>query len=273
MFLSGFRAAPPKLKRNNFFPWTTFTLHRSGQFVERNRVVFKVPVNQTKAEIRQFLRKVYDMKVLKVNTSVKIYEVRRNLQDSRLGYYRAGPMHKRAFVTTEEAIPDQVKMMGGSLGGANKLMRNPSITKKHLRYGIGKEVDPAIPNKSNWHKVGSLNRRKTGMDTDEKLWKTELPTLLAGDEWNLNPVYKAQEWEEWMQMRPDVSKPFMHSGVSLKPGPLKSILGLPDQKFEQIELAPWRKTVDRIKRANTVKPNLKSGGVAAARPSNFEPPS
>lgn len=188
-----------------------------------------------------------------------------------VGYYRAGPMQKRAFVTTEEAIPDQVKMMGGSLGGANKLMRNPAITKKHLRYGKGGETHPAIPGKSHWNKPGG--RRKTGLDTDEKLWKAELPTLLAGDEWNLNPSYKAQEWEEWLQVRPDPTKPFVHSGVSLKPGKLKSIMGIPEQTFEQIELAPWRKKIERIKKTNSVKPDLKSGGIASARPSKFFAPS
>lgn len=69
--------------RNVFFPWQTVCIHRSGAFLEDRRMALRVPTNLTKTEIKEYLEKIYNAKVLKVNTLIKVPERRRNLDDKR----------------------------------------------------------------------------------------------------------------------------------------------------------------------------------------------
>ena len=69
--------------RNVFFPWQTMSVHLSGSFLESRRLALRVPVNLTKPEIKAYLECMYDAKVLKVNTLIKVPERRRNLDDKR----------------------------------------------------------------------------------------------------------------------------------------------------------------------------------------------
>lgn len=127
MFISKAARGPPKAPRNVFFPWFNFTLMKSGGYLEPNRVAFRVPVHLTKPEIREYLRHIYDAKVIKVNTYVKIPKIKRN---SYGDYYRAGAIYKKAIVTCEEIIPDEVKMIADS----RKPHSNPAITKYDTPY-------------------------------------------------------------------------------------------------------------------------------------------
>ncbi|PHJ16980.1 50s ribosomal protein l23, partial [Cystoisospora suis] len=65
--------------RNVFFPWQTFSLHRTGSFLERRRVALKVPVNLTKFEIKSYLEKIYNARILKVTTLIHVPRRRRDV--------------------------------------------------------------------------------------------------------------------------------------------------------------------------------------------------
>lgn len=58
-------------------------IHRSGAFLEDRRLALRVPTNLTKGEIKDYLEKIYNARVLKVNTLIKVPERRRNLDDRR----------------------------------------------------------------------------------------------------------------------------------------------------------------------------------------------
>ena len=78
MFLTRVLHGPPKAPRNVFFPWFNFIMVKSGAYLEPNRVAFRVPVHLTKPEIRNYLRGIYGIKVVKVNTYIKLPWMRRN---------------------------------------------------------------------------------------------------------------------------------------------------------------------------------------------------
>lgn len=148
-------------------------VHRSGAFLERNRLALRVPINLTKFEIREYLRKVYDAKVIKVNTLIKVPRVKRDLASRRPQYYRNGPMYKKAIVTLEHAVPDEVKMLGKDF----ELGVNPAITKKNVHYGKKKDLS-YLPDRRSDPLIGE------GSYT----WRLPIPNLLAGtlDELHVN---------------------------------------------------------------------------------------
>ena len=119
--LTQYIRAPPKLPANNYFPWINLVLHQSGTYLAPHRVCFRVPVHLTKFEIREYLRKIYKIKAIKVNTMIKLPKKKQN---SMKQWYTVGAQYKKAYVTCEETIPDAVKMMRSS----RDIRKNPDLT-------------------------------------------------------------------------------------------------------------------------------------------------
>uniref|UniRef100_A0A0G4GQN0 Large ribosomal subunit protein uL23m n=1 Tax=Chromera velia CCMP2878 TaxID=1169474 RepID=A0A0G4GQN0_9ALVE len=230
LFLSLPRRAPPKTPRNVFFPWQNFVLHRSGAWLEKNRVAFKVPVNFTKPEIREYLRRIYGLKILKVNTMIKQFPARRNYRHHLMNYYKKGPVTKKAVVTLEDAVPDEVKMMGGQFGGSRRPGVNPAITKNNTTYGT-KPLQ------------GRMATKRPGDRERGSAWTEEIPSLLAGNSFELDPKAKLQNFADRLQRLPDPSEPFIQCGVKLSPY-------LPNwmkesQEVQRVDLTPWRRLMER----------------------------
>ncbi|KAL8428018.1 hypothetical protein ACSSS7_007430 [Eimeria intestinalis] len=114
--LSRVLLTPPKTPRNIFFPWQTVSIHLSGSFLESRRLALRVPVNLTKFEVKNYLDQIY------------------------VGYRRAGCTYKKAIVTLEDPIPDEVKM----LRSCRKLGDNPDLLKKNVSYGDDMHLHPSI---------------------------------------------------------------------------------------------------------------------------------
>ena len=132
--------SPPKLPRNIFFPWQNFILHQSGTYLEPNRVAFRVTVNMTKFDIREYLRKLYGVKVIRVNTYIKLPNQR---MCANRNYFKTDAQYKKAIVTCEEVVPDEVKM----INSCRNLRLNPALTKGMLDPKITRG-NPARPGQS-----------------------------------------------------------------------------------------------------------------------------
>ena len=153
--------APPKLSRNNYFPWPNFILHQSGTWLAPNRVCFRVPVHLTKLEIREYLRKIYGVKAIKVNTMIKLPKVEK---DEKGKYFKTGVSYKKAYITCEEVIPNEVKMLQSS----KDLRKNPDLTPG---FFVNSKITPFRPN---------ANRRNDWKPRHDEAWKEPLPLLLRG---------------------------------------------------------------------------------------------
>eukprot|EP00933_Yihiella_yeosuensis_P045394 TRINITY_DN4075_c0_g1_i1.p1 TRINITY_DN4075_c0_g1~~TRINITY_DN4075_c0_g1_i1.p1 ORF type:complete len:242 (-),score=34.67 TRINITY_DN4075_c0_g1_i1:210-935(-) len=209
MFLSQALLGPPKAPRNVFFPWFNFIMAKTGTYLEPNRAAFRVPVHLTKPEIKNYLREVYKAKVIKVNTYIKLPLIRRN---SYGDYLKNGPSYKKAIVTFEETIPDDVKMIYNS--------RNPGMQPSITKYDTPcfRKWKPFRP---------GANRRTDWQPRHPLAWAEPVPTLLRGDD------FPAPERPE--APVPDLTKPFHHYGQT------KSIpYGTPEQEFPRIDLAMLR---------------------------------
>jgi len=156
--------SPPKLPRNIFFPWQNFILHQSGSYLEPNRVAFRVPVNMTKFDIREYLRKLYGVKVVKVNTYIKLPNQK---MCSNRNYFKTDAQYKKAIVTCEEVIPDEVKMMHSS----RNLRLNPALTKGALDPQITRG-NPARPGQS---------RSNDWKPRHKFAWREPVPMLLRSE--------------------------------------------------------------------------------------------
>mmetsp|Transcript_10165 Transcript_10165/g.16833 ORF Transcript_10165/g.16833 Transcript_10165/m.16833 type:complete len:246 (-) Transcript_10165:24-761(-) len=209
MFISRVLLGPPKSPRNVFFPWFNFVMVKSGVYLEPKRVAFRVPVHLTKPEIRNYLREVYGAKVIKVNTYISLPKIRRNAYGD---YFKNGPSYKKAIVTCEETIPDDVKMIYNSRNPA----LNPAIT-KYDTPGI-RSWKPFRP---------GVNRKRDWAPRHPLAWAEPIPTLLRGDDF---PPPKRPEY-----VPPDHTKPFEHySRHNVMPA------GTPPQEFPRIDLSVLR---------------------------------
>ncbi|KAL8271833.1 hypothetical protein Esti_004223 [Eimeria stiedai] len=194
--LSRVLLTPPKTPRNVFFPWQTVSVHLSGSFLEARRLALRVPVTFTKFEIKNYLQQIYKARVLKVNTLIKVPERRRSLDDKRLGYRRASCTYKKAIVTLEESIPDEVKMLRSS----RKLGQNPDITKKNVSYGANRDYR-VKPNRHQLWQGGEAPHA----------WRLPIPNLLAGEDLQLHPASRGDP--DTTPEAPDVRLPFRHGGL------------------------------------------------------------
>ena len=141
MRLSPTRLGPPKAPRNVFFPWFNFTLvKQEDRYLHPRQVTFHVPVHMTKPEIREYLRRIYGMKVIAVNTAIKV-PIKRRMGKA---FIREAPIHKIAFVQCEETIPDEVKMATSSKDPA----KNPFILKDDM------EANKEHKKKREWFRPG-----------------------------------------------------------------------------------------------------------------------
>ncbi|CDJ52874.1 ribosomal protein L23, putative [Eimeria brunetti] len=220
LFLSRVLLTPPKTPRNVFFPWQTMSVHLSGSFLESRRLALRVPVNLTKAEIKSYLEGLYNAKILKVNTLIKVPERRRNLDDKRLGYRRAGCTYKKAIVTLEESVPPEVQMLRSS----RNLSVNPDKTKKNVSYGANRDLKRK-PNRHEMYQGGEM----------PNAWTLPIPNLLAGDDLPMHPTHR--EDPSTTLEAPDVRLPFRHGGVykcTFKPEEV------PQQTHVPLDLRPWR---------------------------------
>ncbi|CAJ1336631.1 unnamed protein product [Effrenium voratum] len=209
MFLSRQLLGPPKAPRNVFFPWFNFVMAKTGTYLEPNRAAFRVPVHLTKPEIRNYLREIYKAKVIKVNTYIKLPMIRRN---SYGHYYNNGPQYKKAIVTFEETIPNDVKMMYNS--------RNPGMNPAITKYDT--------PSIRRWKPFRpGANRKKDWMPRHPLAWAEPVPTLLRGDD--IPPPKRGDS------VLPDHSKPFKHYGQVKEIPP-----GTPQQEFPRVNVAMLR---------------------------------
>eukprot|EP00927_Polykrikos_kofoidii_P062452 TRINITY_DN57264_c0_g1_i1.p1 TRINITY_DN57264_c0_g1~~TRINITY_DN57264_c0_g1_i1.p1 ORF type:complete len:264 (-),score=33.40 TRINITY_DN57264_c0_g1_i1:105-824(-) len=208
-FASRILLGPPKSPRNVFFPWFNFIMFKSGTYLEPNRVAFRVPIHLTKPEIRNYLREVYKAKVIKVNTYIKLPKIRRNAYGD---YFKNGPSYKKAIVTCEETIPNDVKMFYNS----RHPWENPAVMKYDTpSFRRWKPFRPGASRKADWAPRHPL------------AWAESIPTLLRGDDFD--PPKRSE------QILPDHTKPFQHYG------PVKSIPeGTSEQTFPRIDLAMLR---------------------------------
>lgn len=84
-----------------FFPNTPIVIKPKGNFItSRGIVEFYVPVNQTKYEIRQYLKKIYDLDIIKVNTILHDGRLKR---DAKGKWYKT-PAYKKAIVTIDNTV-------------------------------------------------------------------------------------------------------------------------------------------------------------------------
>lgn len=225
-FISRILWAPPKSPRNIYFPWQNICIHRSGAFLERNRLALRVPINLTKFEIREYLRKVYDAKVIKVNTLIKVPRIKRDMASRKPRYYRSGPMYKKAIVTLEHSVPDEVKMLGKDF----ELGVNPAITKKNVHYGKKKDYS-YLPDR---HSDPIIGRSSYS-------WRLPISNLLADDDWEMHEEL-AEEVSDYNRMSPDPTEPHVHGG-SYK-GTVKPEI-VPTQAYTMMDLTPWRRKLQR----------------------------
>merc|ERR1712151_623068 len=133
---------------------------------------------------------VYKAKVIKVNTYIKLPRMRRNAYGD---YFKNGPSFKKAIVTCEETIPDDVKMIYNS--------KNPG-----LQPAITKYDTPGHPRASRkWNPLRpGVNRRSDWAPRHPMAWAEPITTLLRGDDFA--PPKRPEA------VLPDHTKPFQHYG-------------------------------------------------------------
>ncbi|KAF4664465.1 hypothetical protein FOZ61_000772 [Perkinsus olseni] len=205
---------PPKAPRNVFFPWFNFVVHRSGMYLEPNRIAFRVPVHLTKLEIREYLRKIYGVKAIRCTTVVRFPKVMKNRARA---YYKNGAQFKKAIVTCEETIPNSVKMLSSS----STPHLNPAIhrNKLSMQYDY-------IP-----YRFGQ-DRKNDWKPRHRHAWREPIPLLLRGDHGHPT-ITKREE----MALRMDTTLP--HQDVM---NTKKAMLdGTPKQLFPRIDLAEIRR--------------------------------
>ena len=211
--LSAWRLSPPKIPSNVFFPWQNFVLHQSGSYLEPNRVAFRVPVNMTKLDIREYLRKLYGVKVIKVNTYIKLP---RKKMSSFRNWFKTEAQYKKAIVTCEETIPDSVKMMNS----CRDLRLNPAVTKGMLDPKITRG-NPARPGQS---------RSNDWKPRHRFAWREPIPLLLRTKPEGTvtdHPKLFSQKDEKELQIDPTL--PHVHWSNDRE---IPS--GVPPQKFPRV---------------------------------------
>jgi large subunit ribosomal protein L23 len=202
--------SPPKMPRNIFFPWQNFVLHQSGSYLEPNRVAFRVPVNMTKFDIREYLRKLYGVKVIKVNTYIKLPKTK---MSSYRNWFKTDAQYKKAIVTCEEVIPDEVKM----IHSCRDLRLNPALTKGMLDPKITRG-NPARPGQ---------NRSNDWKPRHRFAWREPIPLLLRGSDPDRPKIFNMQDERE---LDIDKTLPYSHFTNS------KEIPnGTPKQTFPRVD--------------------------------------
>jgi large subunit ribosomal protein L23 len=205
-FISAGLLSPPKMPRNIFFPWQNFILHQSGSYLEPNRVAFRVPVNMTKLDIREYLRRLYGVKVIRVNTFIKLPKSK---MCANRNYFKTDASYKKAIVTCEETVPDEVKM----IHSCRDLRLNPAVTKGML--------DPKV-NKGNSARPGQ-SRSNDWKPRHEFAWREPIPLLLGEA---TRPGLAVNEAEIAVNKK----FPFSHFNQNSREIPV----GVPKQKFPGI---------------------------------------
>lgn len=82
-------------------------VHRPGptEKIEPNTIVFKVDEHLSKPQIKQYVEKLYGLKVEKVNTARFMGKIKKNPYNRKL---RMTKNFKKAFVVTDSKIPESV---------------------------------------------------------------------------------------------------------------------------------------------------------------------
>lgn len=195
---------------NVFFPWQPMIIYRAEEYLEHNQLAFRVPVNMTKLEIKHYLHRIYGGKVLNVSTEVRVPPIE-NSPDFKF-QYRKIPIWKKAIVEFEEPTPDEVKM----LANTRSLMQNPAAMDPDYNKPFKKKFRLLNEETMELNKTladdleavcefeADLNREKT-----KHIWKEEIPTLLAGDEFDPSETDPDQYNT---RLAPDPTKPHFHQG-------------------------------------------------------------
>lgn len=80
-------------------------MKRPGKKVDPNVCVFETELFATKPEIKQYLEKVYNLKVLKVNTLITNGKIKKTMMRQR---YRE-PDIKKAYVYLDQEVSEKFK--------------------------------------------------------------------------------------------------------------------------------------------------------------------
>ena len=153
-------------------------------------MAFRVPVNMTKFDIREYLRKLYGVKVVKVNTYIKLPAQR---MCANRNYFKTDAQYKKAIVTCEEVIPDEVKMMQS----CRNLKLNPGLTKGMLDPQISRG-NPARPGQS---------RSNDWRPRHKFAWREPVPMLLRT---NLSEIPKMVTSVDEKILNTDITLPHAH---------------------------------------------------------------
>ena len=200
---------PPKLPLNNYFPWVNLTLHQSGTYLAPNRVCFRVPVHLTKLEIREYLRTIYGVRAVKVNTMIKLPKSKQN---SLRQWYKTGAQFKKAYVTCEEKIPDAVKMLNSS----KDLRKNPALTPGFFVNSNIKVSRPQATRDADWK------------PRHPAAWRETIPLLLRGKGRGSSGIPGFDRTKE-MDYSIDKTLPFAHYSKERK-----IPQGVPEQLFPRV---------------------------------------
>jgi ribosomal protein L23 len=72
---------PKERRKSNFVNWE-FMLRRSGKTIAKDEILLQVPMQATKPEIKQYLQKIYQFDVRKVNTLITMGKIK-HMKNSR----------------------------------------------------------------------------------------------------------------------------------------------------------------------------------------------
>ena len=183
---------------NNYYPLANPCSYHASFYLRQNyrgtyffhRVAFRVPVNMTKFDIREYLRKLYGVKVVKVNTYIKLPQSK---MSSHRSWFKTDAQYKKAIVTCEETIPDEVKMMHS----CRDLRLNPAVTKGLLDSKITRG-NPARPGQS---------RSNDWKPRHRLAWREPIPMLLRSKPEERPKLFTAMQERE---LQIDQRLPFTH---------------------------------------------------------------
>ena len=228
--------SPPRQPRNIFFPWANFVLIRSTSYLPPNSIAFRVPVSFTKFDIREYMRTIYGLKVIKANTYVRLGE-RRQVQSGR--YVSVSRAYKKAILTCEETFPDEMRMTQlaiaeGNQANALDIQKMPMAHKGILDKNNTQTSRPGISRRLDW------------MPRHRYAWKEPLPMLLSVG--GSGSLIKASKDSKDIQLERRTNLLLPHSHFS---GKKVLASGVPNQRFPTVNWRKFRSSRDVVEDSNS----------------------
>lgn len=97
----------PKERRVSDCVGIEMILKRSGKKIDKKEFAVTVDQKLTKYEIKQYLEKVYDIEVVKVNSLIKGGHIKRSQGGRR---FRESDT-KKAYITTNQEVPEEFRQL------------------------------------------------------------------------------------------------------------------------------------------------------------------